>query len=426
MSSNTSHTPWYTNTYKLEQQLTPVVANMEMAGVKIDIKELRKVKSELLDIQAQLQADIHKVLGKNININSNEQLSQALFDDLQLQSQVEIKNKKGFYPVDKTHLKKLVDEHEVIAMLLDYRKTKSLLKSVSQLSLIHPKTKRLHASFNQIGTATGRFISSKPNMQNVNSNQVDKEETNRLKILESKFRQLIVPAKGNVFVGADYSQIELRITAEFSQDPFLLKAYREGLDIHTLTASEVFDVAFKDVLPEQRKVAKTINFGLIYGMSPIGLAQSLTQITQKHHTKEQVADYQAYLELKKLHYTNADISKHLSYSKSDLGYLISRFTFTNPLEYKLQEQEGSHHFGGKFYITSNAQNILTSEEIKEIYDFIQDLVKQHDGIDYLQVFYCAEHDCKLFFIDQLNQQMLQSGEYSEEHHYCTLMLESDY
>lgn len=147
---------------------------------------------------------------------------------------------------------------------------------------------------------------------------------------------------------------------------------------------------------------------------------------QENENQKQFADYRAYLELKKLLFTNADISKDLSYSKTDLGYLISRFTFATPLEYKLQEQEGTYHFNGKFYITSNAQNILTSEEVKEIYDFIQDLVKQHNGIDYLQVFYSVEQDCKLFFIDQLNQQMLQSGEYSEEHHYCTLMLESDY
>lgn len=147
---------------------------------------------------------------------------------------------------------------------------------------------------------------------------------------------------------------------------------------------------------------------------------------QENKNQKQFADYQAYLELKKLQYTNADIAKHLSYSKSDLGYLISRFTFTNPLEYKLQEQEGTYHFGGKFYITSNAKNILTSEEIKEIYDFIQDLVKQHGGIDYLQVFYCAEHDCKLFFIDNLNKQMIKSGDYKAEDNYCTLMLASDY
>ena len=104
--------------------------------------------------------------------------------------------------------------------------------------------------------------------------------------MESKFRQVIIPARGWVFIGADYSQIELRVTAEFSQDPFLLKAYREELDIHRLTASEVFGVAFDEVTPQQRSIAKSINFGLIYGMSSMGLAESLTQITGKSHTTE--------------------------------------------------------------------------------------------------------------------------------------------
>lgn len=188
--------------------------------------------------------------------------------------------------MDKAHLNKIRDQHEVIQMLLDYRKTQSLLKFVSQLENVHPKTGRLHAGFSQIGTATGRFSCSKPNMQNIPNVKVDDSEINRLKILESRFRQVIVAAKGRVFVCADYSQIELRITAEFSQDPFLLEAYRKGLDIHILTASQVFETDFKEVNSEQRKVAKSINFGLIYGMSSVGLAESLTQITGKIHSTE--------------------------------------------------------------------------------------------------------------------------------------------
>ncbi|MFV0531755.1 MAG: DNA polymerase [Flavobacteriales bacterium] len=278
---------WYTDTYQLEQELIPVVSKMELAGVRINIKELQKVKTKLLDIQVLLEQNIQKVLGKGININSNEQLSQALFDQLKLQPQIAAKSKKGFYSVDKSHLNKLKGQHKVIMMLLDYRKTNSLLKSVDQLSLIHPKTKRLHAGFNQVGTATGRFSSSKPNMQNVPNPKIRKDETDRLKLLEAKFRELIIPAKGCVFVGADYSQIELRVTAEFSQDPFLLKAYRNQLDIHRLTASEIFSVPFNDVTDEQRQVAKSINFGLIYGKTAIGLASSLTEITGKQHSQEE-------------------------------------------------------------------------------------------------------------------------------------------
>lgn len=142
--------------------------------------------------------------------------------------------------------------------------------------------------------------------------------------------------------------------------------------------------------------------------------------------QKDIADYNVYLQLKQINYTNADIANHLSCSKKELGYLISRHTFKNNLEYKLQEQEGDYHFNGTFYVTSNAQTCLTSQEIKEIYTFTQDLVKQHKGIDYLQSFYSVEQDCKLFFIDNLSKAMLENGDYKKQDDYCTLMLASDY
>ena len=146
----------------------------------------------------------------------------------------------------------------------------------------------------------------------------------------------------------------------------------------------------------------------------------------KQISKKNVADYNVYLQLKQLNYTNEDIAKHISYSKKDLGFLISRNTFINNLEYKLQESEGDYYFNGTFYVTENANNCLTLEEITEIYTFTQDLVKQHKGIDYLQSFYSVEQDCKLFFIDNLNKQMIESNHYGKSDNYCTLMLASDY
>ena len=140
----------------------------------------------------------------------------------------------------------------------------------------------------------------------------------------------------------------------------------------------------------------------------------------------QIADYNAYLQLKQLNYTNEAIADHLSYSKENLGYLISRYGFVNSLEYKLQEQEGEYSFNGAFYITSGIKNLLTVDEIKEIYDFVQELVKRHKGIDYLQTFYHPEHDCKLFFIDQVNKPMLDSHKYSSDDNHCTLMLSTEY
>ncbi|WP_407557327.1 hypothetical protein [Winogradskyella sp. 4-2091] len=142
---------------------------------------------------------------------------------------------------------------------------------------------------------------------------------------------------------------------------------------------------------------------------------------QKH-----IADYNVYLQLRDLNYTNTDIAKHLNYSNEQLGYLISRYTFKNSLEYSLQENEGDYYFNGKFYVTQNASTCLTPDEILEIYTFTQQLVKQHKGIDYLQSFYSVEQDCKLFFIDNLSKSIIESGNYREQDNYCTLMLASDY
>ncbi|MDG3582956.1 DNA polymerase [Galbibacter pacificus] len=283
----TDKTFWWADTYQMEQQLTPVVARMEQSGIKINVSMLQNMGNELLQIKSDLEQAIHQIIGTTVNINSNEQLSVALFEQLQLKPQITTKNKKGLFPVDKKHLNKIKQQHQIIQLLLDYRKSNSLLKFVGQLSDVHPKTKRIHAGFHQIGTATGRFSSSRPNLQNIPNVKLDADETNPLKILESKFREVVIPAKGKIFICADYSQIELRITAVYSQDPFLLDAYHNGLDIHTLTASQVYDSSLESITDQQRKVAKSINFGLIYGMTSVGLAESLTQVTGKVHSKEE-------------------------------------------------------------------------------------------------------------------------------------------
>ena len=140
----------------------------------------------------------------------------------------------------------------------------------------------------------------------------------------------------------------------------------------------------------------------------------------------EIADYNVYLQLKALNYANQDIAGHLSYSLADLGFLISRYTFEHSLEFKPQEKEGNYYFNGTFYITQTVKDLLTVEEILEIYIFTQDLVKQHNGIDYLQSFYHIEQNCKLFFIDQLDKQMIESKRFNTEDNYCTLMLADEY
>jgi DNA polymerase I len=272
---------------QLEHDLIAVLVKMELEGIEIDINKLLSVELSLNKLNSDVIEKIKQTSNETLNLNSSEQLSDFLFNTLKIKPQKESVGKKGYYAVDKLHLQKLKNEHVMVFLILQYRKINSLLKFCDQLNNIHPLTKRLHSNLNQIGTSTGRFSCSKPNLQNVPRMKVIASETDVLKILESKFREVFIARKGNVLIGADYSQIELRVTAEMSQDAFLLKAYNNGIDIHILTASEVFKIKISEVSDEQRSIAKSINFGLIYGKTPIGLAGSLTEITKKEHSVEQ-------------------------------------------------------------------------------------------------------------------------------------------
>ncbi|WP_143883528.1 DNA polymerase [Chryseobacterium binzhouense] len=271
---------------QLEHDLIRVLAKIEFSGVKIDTKKLERVEHQLLNRLQMTTEKISEIAGSEINLNSNEQLSTLLFETLEIQPKVTTKGKSGLISVDKSHLEKLKEDHEIVSLILDYRKTNTLLNFCNQLKEIHPKTKRLHCNLNQIETATGRFSCSNPNLQNIPNVKLKDNETDELKIIASKFREVFIAEKGCLLIGADYSQIELRVMAEISQDSFLLHAYNNGIDIHELTASKVFNCKISEVSEEQRKIAKTINFGLIYGMSAVGLAESLTAITKKHHFKE--------------------------------------------------------------------------------------------------------------------------------------------
>lgn len=312
---------------QVEHNLIRVLAKIELNGVKIDIEKLNGVEHQLLN---RLQTTTEKIIefaGTEINLNSNEQLSTLLFETLGLQPKVTYKGKSGLISVDKSHLGKLVDDHKIIPLLLDYRKINSLLKFCNQLKEVHSKTKRLHCNLNQIGTATGRFSCSNPNLQNIpNVKLKDKDnEIDELKIIASKFREVFIAEKGCVLIGADYSQIELRVMAEMSQDEYLLKAYNNDIDIHRLTASKVFNCSkISEVTEEQRKIAKTINFGLIYGMSAVGLAESLTAITKKHHSKEDaekmMSDYFAQFKgVKSCLEGLVDYADHHGYSRTLFG-----------------------------------------------------------------------------------------------------------
>ena len=247
----------------LETPLVPILAEMELAGIKVDTHLLQELSEEFGAKLAELEKEIYRLAGEEFNINSPRQLGDILFDKLKLPHGR--KTKTG-YSTDVKVLEKL-SFHELPQAMLIHRNLSKLQSTyVENLAgLVHPKTGRVHTSFNQTVTATGRLSSSKPNLQNI---PIRTEEGQRI-------RQAFIPEKGHVFVAGDYSQIDLRVLAHYSQDKALLEAFRTGQDIHSRTAAEIFFVSPMLITKQMRRVAKTINFGIVYGMSSFGLAGQL-------------------------------------------------------------------------------------------------------------------------------------------------------
>ena len=249
---------------KIELPLVGVLSEMERHGVKIDARLLKKTSVEIEKELEDLVTSIYKIAGKEFNINSPKQLSQILFVDLQLPV---IKKTKTGYSTDVGVLQSLALEHPLPKEILRYRELSKLKSTyVDALpEMVNSRTGRLHTSFNQTVTATGRLSSSNPNLQNIPI----KTEQGRL------VRKAFIAEKGNLILSCDYSQIELRILAHLSGDEELVSAFEKDKDVHVHTASLIFDVEEKDVSPEQRSTAKTVNFGIVYGISAFGLSRSL-------------------------------------------------------------------------------------------------------------------------------------------------------
>ncbi len=250
----------------VEMPLVPVLMKMERRGICVDRERLKTLSRSFADELERLEETICEVAGERFNIKSSQQLGVILFERLGLPVQKKTKKKTG-YSTDVEVLTLLATQHELPAMVLRHR-TISKLKSTyadALLEMCDPKTGRVHTSFNQTVTATGRLSSSDPNLQNI---PVRDEEGRQI-------RSAFIPRKGWRLMAADYSQIELRILAHYSEDPILIESFEKEEDIHTRTAAEVFEVAQEAVTPELRRQAKAINFGIIYGMSAHGLSQQL-------------------------------------------------------------------------------------------------------------------------------------------------------
>ncbi|GBD98358.1 DNA polymerase I [bacterium BMS3Abin07] len=248
----------------IEMPLISVLVDIEMAGVKIDTEQLKKYSK---DIKAELNGirdRIYGIAGREFNINSPKQLGEILFHEIGL---TPVKKTKNGYSTDISVLKELSKVHTLPQEILDYRSLSKIKNTYLDTlpQLINPSTGRVHTSFNQTVTATGRLSSSEPNLQNIPA----RGEWGR------KIRQAFIADEGNKLISADYSQIELRILAHMSRDTGLLDAFKKEIDIHSLTASEVFNVPGGDITPDMRRVAKAVNFGIIYGITPYGLAETL-------------------------------------------------------------------------------------------------------------------------------------------------------
>ena len=257
--------------HTVEMPLIPVLTRMEMRGISVDVDRLHGLSKHFEHQLGVLESSICGLAGESFNIHSSQQLGFILFEKLKLPVQKKTKKRTG-YSTDVDVLMTLAKLHELPAQVLQHR-TLAKLKSTyadALIGLVHPQTGRIHTSYHQTVTATGRLSSSDPNLQNI---PIRTEEG-------LEIRRAFVPRDGWVLLSADYSQIELRILAHCSADEILIRAFRDEEDIHTRTASEVFQVEPSRVTPELRRQAKAINFGIIYGMSAFGLARQL-EISQK-------------------------------------------------------------------------------------------------------------------------------------------------
>lgn len=266
--------------YRMEMPLMKVLAIMEKNGVLIDDFALKQ-SSELLTADlVHLEQEIYRLANSRFNISSSKQVGEVLFDRLQIIDKPK-KTKSGQYSTGEEVLETLKGKHPIVDKILEYRGLKKLLNTYIDAlpTLINPKTGKIHTSFNQTVTATGRLSSSNPNLQNIPVRDEQGKE----------IRKAFIPEPGCLFLAADYSQIELRIMAHLSQDPAMIEAFLSGEDIHTATAAKIFKVPLEAVTSEMRRKAKTANFGIIYGISVFGLSERLN--VSRSEAKELIDQY---------------------------------------------------------------------------------------------------------------------------------------
>ena len=266
--------------YEIEMPLVRVLANLESNGVRIDTEALKQTSEHFTVRLQEIEKEIYELAEETFNIASPKQVGEILFDKLKITDKAK-KTKTGQYVTSEEVLESLRNKHEIIGKILEYRGLKKLLGTyIDALPLlINPRTGRIHTSFNQAVTATGRLSSSNPNLQNIPIRDEDGKE----------IRKAFIPDDGCEFFSADYSQIELRIMAHLSEDKNMIDAFLSGYDIHAATAAKIYKVDIKDVTSDMRRKAKTANFGIIYGISIFGLAERMN--VDRKEAKELIDGY---------------------------------------------------------------------------------------------------------------------------------------
>lgn len=264
----------------VELPLARVLAEMEMAGVRIDVKALDEAAKDMEQRLAAIETDIYGLAGEEFNVGSPAKVGEILFDKLQLDPKAK-KTKTGQYSTSEEILEKVAHKNPIVGKILEYRQLKKLLNTylTALPAAINPATGKVHTVYNQTVTATGRLSSSSPNLQNIPVREDQGKE----------IRRAFIADEGHLFLSADYSQIELRLVADFSDDKTMIDAFRNGDDIHAITASKIYHKALDEVTADERRHAKTANFGILYGISAFGLASRLS--IPRGEAKELIDNY---------------------------------------------------------------------------------------------------------------------------------------
>lgn len=266
--------------YDIEMPLVPVLVEMERNGVRIDTDSLKQASIHFNERLQEIEQEIYSLAGTTFNISSPKQVGDVLFEQLKITDKAK-KTKSGQYVTSEEVLEALRSKHPIVGKILDYRGVKKLLSTYIDTlpQLINPETGRIHSSFNQAVTSTGRLSSSNPNLQNIPIRDEDGKE----------LRKAFIPDEGCSFFSADYSQIELRLMAHLSGDPHMIEAFRNDDDIHSATAAKIYKVPIEEVTGDMRRKAKTANFGIIYGISTFGLAERMN--VSRGEAKELIDEY---------------------------------------------------------------------------------------------------------------------------------------